>query len=215
MNKTLVLTIVASVWLCVSGLVTLAQPRPDFSGTWSLDLKKNGDVPTTLKSYLLTVKQDQQHITIDAKVEGDINPISLTDHTAPQARAIPLPTVTAFANPENVEDSFGGAHKIVQAPGRALALVIRHLNCTLDGKEMAREVGGLTPGQIRRKAAWRKGDKSLEINLIREIDVQGTKLTSTVREQWQLAEDGKVLKIKRTVNLLAGYDETTLIFNRQ
>ncbi|NOT62701.1 MAG: hypothetical protein HOP19_21040, partial [Acidobacteria bacterium] len=210
MKKLLVFAMFAIALFFASGFIASAQPRPDFSGTWSLDLKKSGEIPTALKSYLLTVKQDGQQITIDAKLEGDINPVTLTDHTAPQPGAIPLATATATANPENVEGSSGGTHKIVQARGRALAMVIRHLNCTLDGKEMAREMGGLTPGQIRRKAQWRKGDKSLEINLTRDFDFQGSKFTSTVREQWQLSEDGKTLKIKRTVNLLAGYDETML-----
>jgi hypothetical protein len=198
-----------------SGLSCLGQTRPNYSGTWALNLKKSGEVPAPLKSYTLTVKQDEQQITLDAKVEGDINPNAPDQGTTP-VQAIPLATTTANLNSGNTDE--GGAavsHKIVVAISRALALVIRHLNCTLDGKETSREIGGMTPGMIKSKAHWMKGNKGLEINLAREIDVQGSKFTSMVREQWQISEDGKTLKIKRTVNLMAGYDETMLTFVRQ
>jgi hypothetical protein len=101
------------------------------------------------------------------------------------------------------------------ARGRALSLVIRRMSCTLDGKEAAREVGGISPGQIRRKAIWKKAEKSLEFNIARDFDVQGKTVTSTVKELWELSDDGKVLKVKRTVNLMAGWDETTLFFTKQ
>ncbi len=68
----------------------------------------------------------------------------------------------------------------------------------------AREFGA----DIDIKAFW-------EIYLERDFEVQGNQFTSYVREVWELADGGKVLKIKRTVNLLAGWDETTLVFNRE
>ena len=216
MKRLLVSMTFLSAFVLGTSLVGLAQMHPNFSGTWLLDLKKSGDVPPALKSYALTVKQDEQQITVDAKIEGDINPVALTDHTAPSANAVTLATTTGINNSANHDEgSAASGSKVVIAKGRALALVIRHLNCTLDGKENTREIGGITPGQIKRRAQWRKGDKSLELNLVREIDVQGNKFTSTVREQWLMSEDGKTLKIKRTVNLLAGYDETTLTFVKQ
>jgi hypothetical protein len=216
MKKYAVSAVCMSALIFALGFNAMAQNRPNFSGTWLLDLKKSGEVPPELKSYALTVKQDEQQITIDAKIEGDINPEVKADHTAHGPSSVLLTTTNATSNPTN-QDEGGSAspHKIVIAKGRALALVIRHLNCSLDGKESTREVGGITPGQIKRKAQWRKGDKTLELNLVREIEVQGSKFTSTVRELWQMSEDGKTLKIKRTVNLLAGYDETTLTFVKQ
>ncbi len=45
--------------------------------------------------------------------------------------------------------------------------------------------------------------------------MQGKTVTSTVKEVWELSEDGKVLKVKRTVNLLAGWDETTMVCMKQ
>jgi hypothetical protein len=199
-----------------------AQSRTNFSGTWVLDTKKTRDLPPDLKSYTLTVKQEDQHLSLESKVEGDPNPAKQESGSSHDTNAGPPPHPTASTvgipsgnTPTNENGPGTSNSRTVMARGRALAMVIRRMSCTLDGKESAREVGGISPGQIRRKAFWRKGDKTLEINLARDFEVQGSKFTSTVKELWELSDDGKVLKIKRTVNLLAGWDEATLIFTKQ
>ena len=101
MKNFLVVAMLLSALSLTASVMGWAQTRPDFSGTWSLDLKRSGEVPAALKSYSLTVKQDGQQITVDAKVEGDINPVALTDHTAPQPHAIPLATTSGITNSDN------------------------------------------------------------------------------------------------------------------
>lgn len=223
MKKLFVSTAVLSTLVFGVSVIGMAQSKPDFSGTWVLDTKKTHDLPADLKSYTLTVTQDQQRITFESKVDGDLTPQPKPDSSgAVQEAHVAVPHPTASTTgiqgatlPSNENGPGTSNSRTVMARGRALGLVIRHMTCTLDGKEVAREVGGLSPGQIRRKALWKKGDKSLEFNLARDFDFQGSKVTSTVKELWELSEDGKVLKIKRTVNLLAGWDETTLVFNKQ
>lgn len=220
--KKLFVSIIVSTVLLFGLLVTAtAQTRTNFSGTWVLDTKKTRDLPPDLKSYTLTVKQEDQQFSLESKLEGDPNPVK-SDHAQTGLDAGPPAHPTAStvgiqggSTPTNENGAGTSNSRTVMARGRALAMVIRRMNCTLDGKESAREVGGISPGQIRRKAFWRKGDKTLEINLARDFDVQGNKVTSTVKELWELSDDGKVLKIKRTVNLLAGWDEATLVFNKQ
>ena len=205
--------------VCILGT---AQSRANFSGTGGLDMKKTRDLPPELKSYTLTVKQDDQQISYESKVEGDLNTPhkpDLSGHGTPGS-APPAQANTSGAagvgNPvaSDHSASTGGSGKVM-ARGRALTMVIRRMTCTLDGKEATREVGGISPGQIRRKALWKKGEKNLEFNIARDFDFQGSTVTSTVKEQWELSDDGKILKIKRTVNLLAGWDEATLIFVKQ
>jgi hypothetical protein len=228
MKKFLVLTTVSGALLCalVLGLCAAAQAqsRTNFSGTWALDQKKTHDLPPDLKSYTLTITQDGQQLSFESKVEGDPNP-ARPDQSSASRDAQPAgppahPTTSTVGipsgnTPTNENGPGTSNSRTVLARGRALALIIRHLSCSLDGKEVSRDVGGALPGQIRRKAFWRKGDRSLEIDIARDFDVQGRKFTSTVKEQWDLSDDGKTLKIKRTVNLLAGWDETTLVFNKQ
>jgi hypothetical protein len=200
-----------------------AQARANFSGTWVLDQKKLNTPVPNLKSYTLIVNQNEQQITIACKVDGDLEPSSAPDQSRPGHEthsAAPAPQTVASPaaisiNPESDNGVGMSSSRTVMAPGRALALVIRQMTCSLDGKEAVREVGGLTPGQIRRKVQWKKSPRNLEINITRDFDFQGKTLTSTVKEQWELSGDEKVLKIKRTVNLLAGWDEVTLVFTKQ
>jgi hypothetical protein len=217
------ISLLSTLMLSVSILAT-AQSRANFAGTWTLDMKKTRDLPAELKSYTLTVKQDAQQISYESRVEGELHPPHKSDQTgAGQETPIsaPLPQANtsgavSVGNPVVSDHSAQGSGSgKVMARGRALGMVIRRMTCTLDGKEAAREVGGISPGQIRRKAVWKKVDKSLEFNIARDFDVQGKTVTSTVKELWELSDDGKVLKVKRTVNLLAGWDEATLIFTRQ
>jgi len=218
------LGIVIGGWVLGLGATAQAQTRANFSGTWVLDTKKTHDLPPDLKNYTLTVTQDGQQLSFESKVEGDPNPArpeqSAPAHDAQPAGPPAHPTASTIGissgnTPSNENGPGTSNSRTVLARGRAMALIIRHLNCSLDGKEVSRDVGGALPGQIRRKAFWRKGDKSLEIDIARDFDVQGNKFTSTVKEQWDLSDDGKTLRIKRTVNLLAGWDETTLVFNKQ
>lgn len=223
MKKLFVSMSVLSVFVLGVCFQAQAQSRTNFSGTWTLDMKKTRDLPPELKSYTLTVKQDEQQISYESKVEGDLNARPKQDQTGtatdmPIAASLPQANSSAVSvgNPVVSDHSaHGSGSGKVMARGRAFGMVIRRMSCTLDGKETAREVGGISPGQIRRRANWKKAEKSLEFNIARDFDVQGKIVTSTVKELWELSDDGKVLKVKRTVNLLAGWDETTLVFTKQ
>jgi len=205
--------------ICINA-VAAAQNRADFSGTWVLDMKKTADIPPELKGYTLVVKQDEKQIFFESKIDGNFGHASQDHRPAQPAPLAATPTPTSTAGTVggislNPGENSGGSSRPVIARGRALSMVIRRMTCSLDGTEAVREIGGLSPGKIRRKAIWKKSEKMLELNVARDFDSQGSQITSTVREIWELAEDGKMLKIKRTVNLLAGWDETTLIFNRE
>lgn len=195
-----------------------AQARGNFSGTWALDTKKTRDVPPDLKSYTLTVNQDEQQISVESKVDGELNPAAGQPNNLSTAETPSHSTLGGSNIATATSDTHtagGNSRPVVLARGRALATVIRRMHCRLDGQEESREIGGLSPGKIRRKAQWRRGDKTLELTLVRDFDIEGTQRTSTVKELWELTDGGKVLKIKRTVNLLAGWDEATLFFTKQ
>lgn len=224
MKKYIVTFTLCGALLVGFGIVAAAQTRADFSGTWVLDTKKTRDVPTDLKSYYLTVKQDDQQISVESKVEGSLDPAPGHDpNKPPQHTSAQNAINTAIAGGSSSTGSVGGGagdatsggNKVVMARGKALATVFRRFTCSMDGKETVRESGGLSPGKVKRKATWKKGDKSLDIHLERDFEVQGNQFTSYVKENWELADGGKVLRIKRTVNLLAGWDETTLVFNKE
>lgn len=223
MNKFFARITFGSVLLLAVSIVVAAQAQTDFSGTWVLDMKKTRDVPTELKSYHLTVKQDDKQISVESKVDGTLTPVTAPDQSRPPQTAAQNAINTAVSTGGSstgtvgggATDATSGGNKVVFAHGKALSTVFRRFNCDLDGKVSVRETSGLNAGKLKRRAMWRKDHKTLEINLERDFEVQGNQFTSYVKEIWELAEGGKVLKIKRTVNLLAGWDETTLVFNRE
>lgn len=220
--------VIAKVTLCGAMLigfsvVAIAQNQANFSGIWTLDVKKTRDVPADLKSYRLTVKQDEKQIFVESKVDGNLSPTPVQDQNRPAQTSAQNAINTAIAGGGSSTGSVGGGagdavsggNKVLFAHGRALATVLRRVVCDLDGKEVIRDIGGLSPGKIKRRASWRRGDKILDIYLEREFEVQGNQFTSYVKEAWELSDGGNVLKIKRTVSLLAGWDETVLVFNRE
>ncbi|QQS47614.1 MAG: hypothetical protein IPM66_02860 [Acidobacteriota bacterium] len=224
MRKKLAMLIIPLMMAGLTG-IAYAQSTADFSGTWVLDTKKTREVPPGLKSYVLTVKQQDNQISFEAKIDGNLNPAAAQD----QPRTSNLNTFgevtgqavssgastgvagSAFTDPGTMSSS----SKVNVAHGRAFSTVVRRMNCRLDGEERVREIGGISPGRMRRKAVWKDPKKSLELYIARDFDTQGSVVTSTVREFWELADGGRELRIKRTVNLLAGWDDVTLVFARQ
>ncbi len=229
MRKNVMMLIVLGMMM--AGLVgsSLAQKPADFSGTWTLDAKKTRDVPVGLKSYVLTVKQDDNQISFEAKIDGNLNSSLAQDqhrtsnlNSFGEVAAQSIPAGSAGASTGVAGSAFtdtgsmaSSSSKVNVAHGRAFATVVRRMTCRLDGEERVREIGGISPGKMRRKAMWKDPAKSLELHIARDFDTQGSVVTSTVREIWELADGGRELRIKRTVNLLAGWDEVTLVFARQ
>jgi len=85
----------------------------------------------------------------------------------------------------------------------------------LDGSETTAEVGGRMPGKATLKAKWMMDGKVLELNTVRNVTFQDNPVTITQKEHWELADDGKVLKIHRTTESPRGTQESKLTFNKK
>lgn len=86
---------------------------------------------------------------------------------------------------------------------------------TLDGKETKMEAPGGMGGATTLKAQWKSGGKTLELTTTRTFNRQGNEMTRTTKEAWELAEDGKVLKVKRSTETQQGPQEYKLVFTKQ
>ncbi|MEO0248475.1 MAG: hypothetical protein ABIN58_02805 [candidate division WOR-3 bacterium] len=72
------------------------------------------------------------------------------------------------------------------------------------------------PGTVTLKAKWKNDGQVLELTTTRSLTTpQGDDVTLTTKERWSLAEDGKVLKVRRTAETPMGAQESELIFNKQ
>ena len=103
--------------------------------------------------------------------------------------------------------------KVVGADGQAAPSPLFTYN--LDGSETTTEITGRMAGKAKNKVKWLNDGKILEINSTRELSMQGQDFTVTVKEHWELAEDGKVLKIHRTTESPRGTQEVKLAYNKK
>ena len=84
-----------------------------------------------------------------------------------------------------------------------------------DGSETTAEVVRPLAGTMSLKARWIEATKTLELTSKITGDVSGQEATVTTREQWQLVEGGKALKIIRTRETPQGKQRFKLHFDRQ
>jgi hypothetical protein len=80
------------------------------------------------------------------------------------------------------------------------------LTVKLDGSETTAESQG---GKTTTKAKWTNDGKTLEITSVRSGEFQGNAFTFTTTEHWELADDGKTLKVHRKTESPRGAQEST------
>ena len=115
-------------------------------------------------------------------------------------------TVAQDAKQLTVESKYTGGTQ--EMPAQKMAY-------NLDGSESTAEMGGRMPGKATLKAKWMGDGKILELNSVRNVNIQGNDVTITSKEHWELAEGGKVLKIHRTTETPRGTQEVKLSLNKK
>jgi hypothetical protein len=85
----------------------------------------------------------------------------------------------------------------------------------LDGSKTSVDVTGRMPGKATLSAKWMGDGKILELDQDRAMNIQGNDVTVTIKEHWELADGGKVLKVHRTTDSPMGSQESKLTFNKQ
>jgi hypothetical protein len=86
------------------------------------------------------------------------------------------------------------------------------LSVKLDGTETTVET---QRGKSTFTAKWMGEGQTLEIKAVRNINIQGNEMTLTTTEHWELAEDGKILKVHQTTETPNGSQESKLVFNKK
>ena len=82
----------------------------------------------------------------------------------------------------------------------------------LDGSPTTVEMGGQRPGQATLTAKWQGDGKILELTQVRKFNNQGTEVTRTTTDHWELADGGKTLKVHRNSEGRNGPQESKLTF---
>jgi len=206
-----------SLVLMVAAAIASSTPS-NFSGTWVLDKSKSDGLPRQLQnveSYTMIVTQDDKQLTVENKVVGgtraggEQNGAS-RENTPPRDRT----GQDGSAPGGRGRGGFGG-----QGGGRGgrggMGMGMGSATYKLDGSETKTESTGGRSGSATLKAEWKDGGKALELTNARTFNVQGSDMTRTVRDRWELADSGKTLKVKRSVEGMQGAQESTLVFYKQ
>jgi hypothetical protein len=85
----------------------------------------------------------------------------------------------------------------------------------LDGSESSTGVSRPLAGTMNLRARWVEASKTLELTQSITGDDRGREVTFTTREQWQLADGGKSLKILRSRESQQGRQQFRLHFDRE
>jgi hypothetical protein len=85
----------------------------------------------------------------------------------------------------------------------------------LNGEETTVEMPGRMPGTATLKAEWKNGGKTLELTTVRHLNFQGNEVNVTTKENWELAENGQILKVHRTTESPRGTQEFSLVFKKE
>lgn len=213
----------------VAGVFAASSTPANFSGTWVLDKEKSDGLQRQLQnveSYTMVVTQDDKQLTVENKISGgarrgDQNSAS-GENTAPRDRG-----GQASGQGGSQDGSMTGGRRRGgfggqgggQGGGRGgrggMGMGTGTATYKLDGSESKVESAGGRGGAATLKAQWKDGGKVLELTNSRSFNAQGNDMTRTVKDRWELADGGKTLKVKRSVDGMQGSQESTLVFSKQ
>lgn len=81
----------------------------------------------------------------------------------------------------------------------------------LDGSKSKAQMGGRMPGEAT-VYLEKKDDGKVVLHSERELNFQGNAVTIKITQAWELADGGKTLKVKQTVESPRGTQEASLVF---
>jgi hypothetical protein len=82
----------------------------------------------------------------------------------------------------------------------------------LDGSKSKAQMGGRMPGEAT-VYLEKKDDGKIVLHSERELEFQGNPVTIKSTETWELADNGKTLKVHRTTESPRGTQEMALVYN--
>jgi hypothetical protein len=211
MNRSLIACALAL--LLLAGAWTVGAASANYSGTWVLDKAKSQGLPPqweSIESYTMQVTQDEKQLTVQNKFVGGNRAGGGQGAASGQDR----PRRDDGGVGQGGGRRAGGAGG--QGGGRGGPGMRMPISTyKLDGTETKMESTGGRGGAVTLKAQWKDGGNALELTNTRSVNLQGNETTRTTTERWELAEGGKVLKVKHTVDGGQRTQESTLVFNKQ
>lgn len=207
----------------VAPVIIKAQAQASaFTGPWVLDREKTGtnkNFPEKLKNYKMLVGESENLLNVKARVEGPVPVEPLRDRSSNTGGGItsgggrttaPSMGVSGTSQTSTVTEksNYGGTMALYFTPSEA--------TYNLNGEEVKVEIkeGEKVAGIARMKAKMDKTGKAMQLITIRRMKTPNGEVEITTRESWKLSEDGKSIKVIRTVESPSFRDEITMILSK-
>ena len=202
----------------------------NFSGNWVLNFGQTKNPPAGLQRYSMVVNQDEQQLKVDTSLQGDLQATPNTPNSGgyPGGSSggsgrrggmgggmggigIGIPGV-GMGMPRG-----GGGRPRTEGPSSqgsvaAYKLYPQSAVYKLDGSESTAQLGDPEQTNATSKAEREKSGEVLKLSLVGNGDSGQGGRKIQVKEQWKLSEDGKSLKVDRSIKSPEGSATVHLVF---
>ncbi|MGA2607690.1 MAG: hypothetical protein ABSH01_09560 [Terriglobia bacterium] len=231
-----ILLVLLTLAFC-STIVQAKQPsKPtNFSGNWVLSFGQTKNPPAGLQRYSMVVNQDEQQLKVDTSLEGDLQATPNTPNSGgypggstggyPGGRrggmggGMGMPGGIGMGMPGGGMGMprGGGGRPRTEGPSSqgnvaAYKLYPQSAVYKLDGSESTVQLGDPEQTNATSKAEREKNGEVLKLSLVGNGDSgqRGGKIQ--VKEEWKLSEDGKSLRVDRSIKSPEGSGTAHLVF---
>jgi hypothetical protein len=212
-----------------STLVQAKQPsKPtDFSGDWTLNFAETKNPPAGMQAYSMVVNQDEQQLKVKTSLQGNVQ----ATPTTPNAGGYPGGSAGGYPGgyPGGRRGGMGmpggrmgmprggvpRAEGPLQGNVAAYKLYPQSAVYKLDGSESTVQLGDAEQTNATSKAARERNGEVLKLSLVGHEDSGQGGGKIQLKEQWKLSDDGKFLKVDRSIKSPEGSGTVHLVFSKR
>jgi len=217
-----------AVWITFGQAKDTSKPT-NFSGNWVLNFGQTKNPPDGLQGYELVAKQDERQLQVETALEGDLqgtpstpNPVGYPGGSGRRAGmgggvglpggigiGMGIPVALGIPRGGGGRSRSGGSS---QGNIAAYKLYPQNVAYNLDGSEGTAQLRDVEQTNVTSKAERAKDGELLKLSLVGNGDSGNKGNKVQITEQWKLADDGKSLKVDRTVKSPEGSGAVHLVF---
>lgn len=198
-----------------------------FAGKWVLDFSQTKNPPAGLQDYSMVVNQDAQQIKVDTVLVGElqaapgsVSPGAGMGGGSGRAGGMGMSGRRSVGTPRGGSGMPGGVgggprgEGSLQANLAAYQVYPRSVVYKFDGSEARSQFGDPDETQATSKVERTGHDQILKLSLTGNTEGTEKNGQIKVKDQWQLSEDGKYLKLDRTIKSPEGSGTVHMVFCR-
>jgi len=226
---TLLALLALAVWMTSVQAKEPSKPT-NFSGNWVLNFGQTKNPPDGLQGYSLVVNQDKQQLKVETTLQGDLESTPNTPNTGGSpggsgrrggmggGLGLPGGIGIGMAIPGVGIGIPGGGGGRPRSPGlsqgnvAAYKLYPQSVVYKLDGSEGTTQLCDREQTNATSKAERAKDGEVLKLSLVANGSSGNRGDKIQINEQWQLSEDGKYLRVDRSIKSPEGSGTVHLAF---